>query len=308
MPYHISPRQERKNRWISIKRLLQQPFQEVKIFSQTYQIPQLYDWIVREDERQTGLHIPNWLNLGYWASETTYENACAALALLLSEKADLTTEDTVLDVGFGYGEQDLLWWKTYQPKAIHGINITDFQIQIAQEKIKNAGLEDAIFLQKASATALPFPAESFDKVLALESAFHFDTRAAFFAEAFRVLRKGGVLVLADVLPGTGRAGNNWLHWHSRRLCIPFANQYPREVYLQELQQAGFKSIECDDISAFVFPAVIELYEAKGRGTPLNEITIHLQSSNKTLQDWYDHFGWFFGFDEYLIFRAQKPKA
>ncbi|MEE3920938.1 methyltransferase domain-containing protein [Micromonospora sp. BRA006-A] len=50
---------------------------------------------------------------------------------------------------------------------------------------------------------MPFGDNTFDRVVALESAFHFYPRSAFFAEALRVLRPGGVLATADIIPVSG---------------------------------------------------------------------------------------------------------
>ena len=52
---------------------------------------------------------PLWRNLGYWKESRTYPAACAEMATLLGAAAALAPEDDVLDVGFGFGDQDVHW-------------------------------------------------------------------------------------------------------------------------------------------------------------------------------------------------------
>ncbi|NUH37889.1 class I SAM-dependent methyltransferase [Streptomyces samsunensis] len=80
------------------------------------------------------------------------------------------------------------------------MNVTPGQVRAARERARAESAPRHLEFQEEVATALPFPDETFDKVVALESAFHFSTRDQFFAQALRVLRPGGLLVTADVIP------------------------------------------------------------------------------------------------------------
>jgi len=117
------------------------------------------------------------------------------MATYLANSAKLSHNDEILDVGFGFGDQDLQWSKNYNVKKIIGINITPLQVDVAMKRVKKSGLENQIDFQVGSATDIPFQENSFDKVMALECAFHFNTREKFLKEAFRVLRPGGKIAI-----------------------------------------------------------------------------------------------------------------
>lgn len=86
---------------------------------------------------------PLWINLGYWAgqevvSEDNYrevdrllDSAQRSMARVIADKVQLSSSDVVLDCGFGYGDQDILWAKEYNPKKIEGINITEKHLRFA---------------------------------------------------------------------------------------------------------------------------------------------------------------------------------
>jgi ubiquinone/menaquinone biosynthesis C-methylase UbiE len=64
------------------------------------------------------------------------------------------------------------------------------------------------------ATHLAFADRVFEQILCVESAFHFQTRAQFFAEAYRVLKPGGAVVLWDML--FRRLPRHWQRYIPRR--------------------------------------------------------------------------------------------
>jgi len=202
----------------------------------------------------------SYLNLGYWRDARTIDEACEAMVELVGQAAAITPNDEVVDVGFGFAEQDIYWTRRFAPKRIIGLNITPEQVRVARDRVREQGLEDRIDLREGSATATGLPDACCDVITAVECAFHFDTREKFFAEAARLLRPGGRLVLADSIP-LRCDPDPWRHplqammsavVHAA-LSVPPANSYPRDVYAAKLEAAGFEAVKVESIRDHVYP-------------------------------------------------------
>jgi SAM-dependent methyltransferase len=201
-----------------------------------------------------------YLNLGYWKTARTIDEACEALATLVAEAAAMGPDDDVVDVGFGFADQDMLWMDRFAPRHITGLNVTPVQVRLARQRVRRRGLADRITLIEGSATAMPLPDACCDIVTAVECAFHFHTREDFLAEAFRVLRPGGRLVLADVIraapePDGWRQRVQDFIWtqFAQKFAVPAANADQRAPYTAKLRAAGFGTVDVTPIGEHVLP-------------------------------------------------------
>lgn len=191
-------------------------------------------------------------NYGYWTrDDLSLEQASEALTELVATTAGLAPGDRVLDVGCGYGAGAVVYARRCRPEWIIGIDVTPVRIEEGHRYVAEQGHADCITLQLGNATAMDFADGCFDKLVSVECAFHFDTRADFLREAARVLRPGGTLALTDMIPRRGVDPTVYLRGeqtvNSGVVLDNHPNAYDADTYAGHLRAAGFTDIRIESI-------------------------------------------------------------
>ncbi|MEW6218664.1 MAG: methyltransferase domain-containing protein [Thermodesulfobacteriota bacterium] len=173
-------------------------------------------------------------NFGYWDREDlTQKEACQALMDRLFDLYAGHPPARALDVACGKGASTRALADRFPAAQVHGVNISVKQLATATTVAPGCGLA------AMDAVALGFAGASFDLVVAVEAAFHFQTRERFFREAWRVLAPGGTLLLTDIL--MNREAESTLPFRSAANFLP-----DPAAYQALLARTGFGRIDVLD--------------------------------------------------------------
>lgn len=161
-------------------------------------IPAYFEPIL--DAYHRGLHNRS-VHLGYYATDSDssgipLHEAQKEFDSRLLRIAGIRDGWKILDVGCGLGGLIDRINSVCKQVDILGCNIDPRQLEICNSiRPKH---DNAIAWMEADACTLPVPSQTMDLVLCIEAAFHFQSRRRFYAEAFRVLKPGGLLICTDI--------------------------------------------------------------------------------------------------------------
>lgn len=157
--------------------------------------------------------------------------------------AEFRPGEVVLDLGSGGGIDVLLSARRVAPTGrAYGLDMTDEMLELARRNQRAAGIPNAEFL-KGRIEAVPLPDDSVDVVLSNCVINLSGDKRRVLAEAFRILRPGGRLAVADVVvrgempEEIRRSVELWAG------CV--AGALEEEEFRGLLREAGFLGVEIE---------------------------------------------------------------
>ncbi len=162
--------------------------------------------------------------------------------------ASLRPGEVVLDLGSGAGFDAFLAAREVGPSGrVIGVDMTDAMLEKARANARAGGFDNVEF-RKGTIEDLPLEDESVDVVISNCVINLSPEKSRVFAEAFRVLRPGGRLMISDIvlerpLPEAVAASLG-----AYLGCIGGASL--RSAYLETIAKAGFGTVEIESEACF----------------------------------------------------------
>jgi SAM-dependent methyltransferase len=126
--------------------------------------------------------------------------------------------------------------------SVVAFDATEQMLETAKARCAKAGLRNVEF-KNGDAENLPFADAAFDGAVTRAAVHHFAGPQRAISEMFRVLRPGGVAVIADVISSED-AGESRLHNAIERLRDPsHVRMLPASELESAMRQAGFRDLQ-----------------------------------------------------------------
>ena len=200
---------------------------------------------------------------GHWDSLEQLNKVMAA-------KVGIGPGDVILDAGCGQGGSALWLASDFEDVQVEGITLVPHQVNIARKAAKKRGLTNARFTI-GDYCSMDYPDGYFSVIWACESLCHASVKLDFYKEAFRVLRPGGRLIIADGIRAERALSveeatlfHEWLAgW-----CCPGLDSW--EEHHKNIIDVGFSRLHMEDITPFVTPSMQRLATISRRILPLGK--------------------------------------
>ncbi len=202
------------------------------------------------------------MHYGYWDENTkNLRESLTNMNVQLAAIASIKKNDFVLDAGCGVGGSSIFLAKEVGCK-VKGITLSEKQVHTAKMNALKNGVAGRAEFEVNNYCATGYADESFDVVWAIESVCHVSEKAEFLKEAYRILKKGGRLILADFFSNSKNHStdpNNLLSKWATTWAVPEFEHF--KTFKDKAYQEGFNKVEDIDATKNIKPSALRLHLA-----------------------------------------------
>jgi cyclopropane fatty-acyl-phospholipid synthase-like methyltransferase len=218
----------------------------------------------------------NALHYGLWDANTrTLSEALINSNKVLSEIADIKESDSVLDAGCGVGGS-ALWLAKNKGSKVTGITISEKQKNKAVTYAMRQEVEEKVEFFVRDFLNTGFPDTTFTVVWAIESVCHATRKINFLREAFRILKPGGRIIIADGFLGRELKDGEQEMYEDFLRGFALYNLAHVETFESDLKQAGFTNVQVWDKTKEIQKTSEQMYHLSKSWMWLNKLLVSLR--------------------------------
>ncbi|MEA1887495.1 MAG: class I SAM-dependent methyltransferase [Bacteroidota bacterium] len=221
-------------------------FNSVKVFSHLKSAvstdnyyKSMNDALARLNDEYTMLHYPLHVNEGesFFDAQKNLTDYCMSLLPPVKGK-------NILEIGCGNGIQAHYIFEKYSLGSLTAVDLNSSNIDIARVQARENDRENIRFHIDDAQDLSTIESNSMDYIINIESAFHYPDKPAFFREIARVLKPGGIYLIADIMTTLRKRNILGKYW-MRRMQL---NHWSKGSYEEELPKAGLHIHSFSDIT------------------------------------------------------------
>jgi cyclopropane fatty-acyl-phospholipid synthase-like methyltransferase len=252
------------------------------------------------------------IHYGYWDDKvSSFPRSLLRMNEVMMEAAAIKESDKILDAGCGVGGSSIFLASIIGCR-VTGITLSERQVEQAAANAKQKGVENLVDFKVMDYCATDFPDATFDIIWGCESICYAEDKQRFVLEAYRLLKPGGRIVVADGFVTMSeyndrRVIRKWLDgWQVKSL-------ESSKRFNNLLQLEGFQNVEYRNISKQVahssrrlvkYYFLAKLYLWWKTLTFSNRSTA-MQRKN-IIACWHQYWGLKLKFWQYGLFVCKKP--